>query len=135
MAEHESSLSKLRAKLQGASASLPAELNRIPHSLRTGAAQLTSANPASLKIQLVVKEGKGVVVDEESLGRELKGFSKAMYNYSIEQQGVAGQVMDDVAFLLFKEAELHEHHARSVDVSRNYLKDIVRPLAAPVVLS
>ena len=52
-----------------------------------------------------------------------------MYNYSIEQGGVDGQVQDDLAFLLFKEAELHEHHARAVDVSRNHLKDIVRSSA------
>lgn len=126
MAEHESSFNKLRAKLNSATASLPGELNRLPHSLRTGAAQLTQSNPGSLLVQLVIKEQKGVVVDEESLARELKGFSKAMYNYSIEQGGVEGQVQDDIAFLIFKEAELHAQHARSLDLSRSHLKDIVR---------
>jgi len=107
-------------------------MNAISQTLRTQHATLLNKNPEALCIQLAVKAGKGVVVEEEAKARELGNYAKAVHAYALEQAPQqaeeatkAAELAERWAFLLFKESLLAQSHALEVDKSRVELKDIV----------
>ena len=81
-------------------------------------------SPHTLKLQLAITTGRGVVSDQEATSRETKSFSKAMLEWGQAQTAEVKDVTDRLAWLEYKQAEVHAEYARSLEQSRSALKDL-----------
>jgi hypothetical protein len=87
-----------------------------------------STSPYSLRVQQTIKSAKGVVSAQQTLQRENQTYAKSLFHYSQEQAGPGLEDVQDItdrlAFLEFKQGELHAEYATKLEQARAALKDI-----------